>query len=97
MELFLGKKFRKETIRLSLVVSPKKNFSSLSIRPRNIIIEFPFLMAIALRLGTGFLCVDWPCAENLELKVSMVHTSIYATHVSILIYDISSISLGIPS
>jgi len=54
-------------------------------------------MAIALRLGTGFLCVDWPCAENLELKVSMVRTSIYATHVSILIYDISSISLGIPS
>ena len=47
----------------------QRAFSSLTNRPRNEF-EFPFLMAIALRLGAGFLCEDEPGAETLELTVS---------------------------
>jgi len=41
--------------------------------------EFPFVMAIALRLGAGFLCEDEPGAETLELTVSRFLTPIGAT------------------
>jgi len=59
--------------------------------------EFPFVMAIALRLGAGFLCEDEPGAETLELTVSRFLTPIGATHVSIITSDISCPAPARPS
>lgn len=47
-------------------------------------------MAIALKLEAGFICVDYPCAETLELEVPMFFTSVCATHANILASDFSN-------
>jgi len=74
LELFLGKKINNWNNPLDMLnnvqqsfqlcaASNSKNhaacqFSSLSNRSRNVNTEFPSLMAFALHLGSGFLCVD---------------------------------------
>lgn len=66
--------------------------------PRGLSIEeFPFIMAIALILGAGFLCEDEPGAETLELEVSGFFIPIKATHVSIITSDVSCPAPARPS
>ena len=51
---------------------------------------FPSATAVALALGAGSPCADWPCAGTLGLSAGEVLTLLVATHVRIRTSDTSS-------
>ena len=61
------------------------------------ITKYPSNTTFVFLLGADLLCVDEPCAETLELSVTMISTLFIATHVSILTSDISSKTDILPS
>ena len=58
---------------------------------------FPSATAVALALGAGSPCADWPCAGTLGLSAGEVLTLLVATHVRIRTSDTSSTPHGAPS
>ena len=58
---------------------------------------FPSATAVALALGAGSPCADWPCAGTLGLSAGEVLTLLVATHVRIRTSDTSSKPHGSPS
>lgn len=94
MKLFLGEKFLSKNNPFGMGFIPfllEKIPVTFQLARRFFqIAKFPSFMAFALKLGAGFLCGDWPCAETLELEVPTVFTSVCATYASILASDFSN-------
>ena len=55
---------------------------------------FPSATALALALGAGSPCADWPCAGTLGLPAGAVLTLLVATHVRIRTSDASTAPRG---